>query len=743
MKQTAIDTIMQSIYIMYPISGAEIFHMIARQDQDLKEPLSILMEYGSFDIVAVIMETVDRFFPQETALWFSSLLQTLPHADFVRELHGTFHADLVSSHADIAKIRTFDPDGFWANTIGNYLGCGSLLTLLAQTLDKHLTDQLAYSNACIGLGLSCLNAKPVTQAHIEYLSQTVFPHLISTANRLQKQNDRSSVVFRLISSQLKWYVSYLGMAYSRICDRSLETILNTPPTEMARMSGAEYRQQFLPFSESWEQLLYVDRDWIRHLQSLISLTDRLNFNSNMLYDGTCLSQHLPLLWQLLDEDAAGCESLIQCFKSDPLPFHERNLLLFYRAILHSPDADTSQRLANLLQEAYTPAKATAEYLNFLDDVISYFSFFFNAQKKALIPDIPGFSNRQSEELLEGFLNDTERWTYVNLFKEDTIIQHFRSYRQTVAQASSLLQVPDDAFCSASQLFSSISSHWDTYPRINIDSCSRVLGLTPPPEVYAEFDYKPGPWDAPQVENLAKRCAKIMNSLPSQKHLSRCRQIVNSIEALHQDSSLFQRGICALQTIQRDHIPDTVIEDNLNDRYADLLAQTYGLVNVRREDRQGASATGKNRGEVDITLYVNQQQFALIESVKLTAVDTAELTDHLGRLIVNYNPLDVPFAVLTVFAQNIKDPEFETKVVEYVRACLKENDIICDFVPQETTNTNLRVYIGTYLSREYRKHIYVFIPRITTYPTAGVFKKPKPQKKSKKTKPKTVKTTTCP
>ena len=738
MNKTAIDTIIQSTYIMCPISGSEIFRMIDQQDQNLKDPLSLLMEYGSFDIVAVIMETVDRFFPQETALWFSSLLQTLPHADFVRELHGRFHADLVRSHTYIAKIRTIDPDQSWASAIGKYLGCGSLLTLLAQTLDKHLTDPLAYSNACIGLGLSCLNAKPITQAHIEYLSQTVFPHLISTANRLQKQNDRSSVVFRLISSQLKWYVSYLGMAYSRICDQSLETILNIPPMEMARMSGTEYRQQFQPFSESCEQLLYVDRDWVIHLQSLISLTNRLNFKSDMIYNGTCLSQHLPLLWQMLDEDAAGCESLIQCFKSDPLPFHGRNLLLFYRAILHSPDADTSQRLANLLQEAYSPEKAAAEYLNFLDDVISYFSFFFNAQKKALIPDIPECSNRQSEELLEGFLNDTARWTYVNLLKEDTIIQHFRSHRQTVAQASNLLQVPDDAFCSASRLFYSISSHWDTYPRINIGDCSMVLGLTPPPEVGVEFDYKPGPWDALQVENLMKRFKKIMNSLPSQKHLSLCSQIVNSIEVLHQDSSLFQRGICALQTIQRDHISDTVIENNLNDRYADLLAQTYGLVNVRREDRQGACATGTNRGEVDITLYVNRQQFALIESVKLTAVDKTELSDHLGRLIVNYNPLDVPFAVLTVFALNIKDPNFETKVVDYIRDCLNENNIICDFIPQKTSNTNLRAYIGTYLSREYRKHIYVFIPRITTYPAAGVFKKPKPQKKSKTTKPKTSK-----
>ena len=78
MNKTAIDTIIQSTYIMCPISGSEIFRMIDQQDQNLKDPLSLLMEYGSFDIVAVIMETVDRFSPRKRHCGFPPCSRRFP-----------------------------------------------------------------------------------------------------------------------------------------------------------------------------------------------------------------------------------------------------------------------------------------------------------------------------------------------------------------------------------------------------------------------------------------------------------------------------------------------------------------------------------------------------------------------------------------------------------------------------------------------------------------------------------------
>ena len=100
------------------------------------------------------------------------------------------------------------------------------------------------------------------------------------------------------------------------------------------------------------------------------------------------------------------------------------------------------------------------------------------------------------------------------------------------------------------------------------------------------------------------------------------------------------------------------EDSLNNLVAFFLMGFYGDGRIHREKPQGYSGEGKNQGELDIVIYKDDFQFAIIESLRLLHISKkgnlnethkADLDRHLGKLLNSYDPRGVGMKVLTIYA----------------------------------------------------------------------------------------------
>lgn len=84
------------------------------------------------------------------------------------------------------------------------------------------------------------------------------------------------------------------------------------------------------------------------------------------------------------------------------------------------------------------------------------------------------------------------------------------------------------------------------------------------------------------------------------------------------------------------------EDEVNDLLREMLA-SMGRSNgyeVRDQAREGASQAKKGAGELDLLIENCGLLYTIIESMRVTGIDTSYIKAHYSKLLKNYNPLGV-------------------------------------------------------------------------------------------------------
>lgn len=130
----------------------------------------------------------------------------------------------------------------------------------------------------------------------------------------------------------------------------------------------------------------------------------------------------------------------------------------------------------------------------------------------------------------------------------------------------------------------------------------------------------------------------------------CSKKVNNNE-IDIEQMLFSEVMRCCERVQADNSIKDSIEDEINDRFRDLLdANKY--IDVRDQTRQGASSTGKRAGEVDILVRIGKKPISIIEALRLTSVEEDKISEHIDK-IYKYDTLGYRFNFIISYVK-IKD-----------------------------------------------------------------------------------------
>lgn len=96
-----------------------------------------------------------------------------------------------------------------------------------------------------------------------------------------------------------------------------------------------------------------------------------------------------------------------------------------------------------------------------------------------------------------------------------------------------------------------------------------------------------------------------------------------------ETNLLQDLLYCSTKLQANHKYKNSLEDEMNDYMRDLLdAMGY---DVRGQTRQGSSNTGKQAGEVDILVRIENFPYSIIEALKLSSIDKAYIAEHIDKI----------------------------------------------------------------------------------------------------------------
>lgn len=106
---------------------------------------------------------------------------------------------------------------------------------------------------------------------------------------------------------------------------------------------------------------------------------------------------------------------------------------------------------------------------------------------------------------------------------------------------------------------------------------------------------------------------------------------NILEAKEVDIEqiLYDDIIFCCERIQADCDTKNLLENKINDRLRDLLdAKKYY---VRDQTRQGKSGPGKEAGEIDILVKIDEKTTSIIEALKLSSVNENYISEHIDKI----------------------------------------------------------------------------------------------------------------
>lgn len=139
---------------------------------------------------------------------------------------------------------------------------------------------------------------------------------------------------------------------------------------------------------------------------------------------------------------------------------------------------------------------------------------------------------------------------------------------------------------------------------------------------------------------------------------------------HKICAILQAIIRALQAIQGNKLyyRNKENSNNLEDYRNQFVSDYLRAAGYNCSDQQpgGISATGEKPGRRDFVVRdENESEFLIYEGLNLTATNNTKTHKHLEKLLNNYNPMGLPFGVLTTYLECDRD-KFKGFIDSYKR-----------------------------------------------------------------------------
>jgi hypothetical protein len=97
-----------------------------------------------------------------------------------------------------------------------------------------------------------------------------------------------------------------------------------------------------------------------------------------------------------------------------------------------------------------------------------------------------------------------------------------------------------------------------------------------------------------------------------------------------------------------------------------------LFSVLDQSRRGVSESGQGVGEIDGIIQFGSQDVALIEALRLSSVDTSEITIHVKKAVEKYNPTAISCIYILVYFEGMEWKTFWGKYQNHVKSIAFSN-----------------------------------------------------------------------
>lgn len=151
-------------------------------------------------------------------------------------------------------------------------------------------------------------------------------------------------------------------------------------------------------------------------------------------------------------------------------------------------------------------------------------------------------------------------------------------------------------------------------------------------------------------------------------------------ALHEDVKN------ALLSIQKNSQYWGLDENCLNDVVCGLLGMKY---RVNDQSRQGQSLSGKSAGEVDFLVWNENEPMAIMEALVLDSLKKEYISDHINKLLVNYDPQGYPLACLIMYVTRKNFGDFWEEFSKYISEYKFPYPVYGDFVEGDSVFSESR------------------------------------------------------
>lgn len=625
-------------------SRKKILYMVHFKADRISVLLSCAGYYGMLDSLFALKLIVDLYEPDDVRKWFDDKLKAVTDYQLIYDLVEEYRNDRESKYL----AYELDPKQmifFSALDLSEYIW--------DKLEDKYVNSIQVTDSRIVGVwhlgASSCKNSRKYLQS----LDKKVFPFMLLKAKELRDGfNTIEHIYYDVFTSVLRSYmVEALWMGNLASFDLT-DNLLKRGVNEVAVESSDDFYKLVCGIVGNDADSGYISKTFVDQIANLRREYEyfRSPWEGSDLFDVEPL---IPLFYLLVGENEEAYSKLLRNANS-PLVSNKSDdiyVAALYRCLLVTDDAQKRNALINAYDGIYSNFSILPSYI----DVISDFSDFYRKWTERIKED------------LDMFYDDDSRFVCTELVVTDKICKRF-------TEALSMLNSSneDEVFEGmdlSCDLVSGLVSRENARVRMDRTSLEsafpEIRGKIKDYEIYDSSLYLPAECDT--VRSLKKRYALLITRLFGKEWLENYRQLKKNAKdywAVSDKDVLCQKLLTAFRGIQSDPLnmwaPDETErhEDSLNNFTAYFLKSFYGDDNVHRELPQGYSSEGKRPGELDIVIYKEKAQFAIIESLRLLKINKegtlneahkGNLSSHLDKLIGGYDPRGVATKVLTVYA----------------------------------------------------------------------------------------------
>lgn len=610
----------------------------------------ILQEYSKYGMYYLIIPFIEEvlIICEDESVYINDVITNLPDGVFLQKTLENYHKSMLPLYERQMQMGFASLKEALLRT--PITSPARKYAMVWKSYDSELFPKIAdNSKKNVGIWTPCFFLDGIDGSILDHLNNEAFIGL-KNAIATFRQNAPSGYhlsskiicLKAIIERQLRCFISEIGFWYGGLIGNTFYNFLGINIDAFSQLCGAELKGLLFPQGNQRYSLLEYEKSWVQGLENLCLLAESW-FGSETPSNVMALKTHIPFLYQLIDENTIAEQKLLQLFDNDD--YAKVILMSCTIALAKTNDTDIRNKIRYYLEDRYCIGKKGTNikaYLSLLDDIISYFSIYFNHIRDYIKQDgdewlQARWTSIKAENTFQ--LLTTEEsfvWFYQVLISNNVFLDKMRFCRSKIDGARDPMIDASDYIVLSHSLFGAVSSHIDSSPRVDAKGILRLLGLTyredcETHEVFYPDEY----YDQRTHKTLDDRFTAISPKLTYSHYAIWAKTV---IKVYCQGDAIIMRELISACAKISDGFEDYKLfsEDGLNRQIRNLLdasLRQHGY-SVCDQTQQGSGRNGNQPGELDIRIQRGGIPVTIYEG--LVDYGASYLREHIKKAINRYN-----------------------------------------------------------------------------------------------------------